>query len=186
MTTPLPILSHPRRAVGAGAPGTGHEISAQQFRDAMSQITTPVSVITTDGPAGRFGMTCSAVCAASDTPPMLIACVHSASAANRVLKVNGRLCVNCLNADQSALSQLFASSRGVPMEDRFCDDGWGALVTGAPCHRHALATLDCEIVDVREAGTHSIFLARVLATGFGNPVDPLVYHRRAYATTRGL
>ncbi|MGE0563196.1 MAG: flavin reductase family protein [Pseudolabrys sp.] len=186
MTTPMPTVSEPRRAAQQNAAGNLAPVTAQQFRDAMSQITTPVSVITTDGAAGRFGMTCSAVCAASDTPPMLIACVYSASAANAVLRANGVLCVNSLNAGQSELSQLFASSRGVPMEERFPIDDWGTLVTGSPCHREALATLDCEIADVREAGTHSIFLAKVLSTGIGEPAGPLVYHRRAYATTRSL
>jgi flavin reductase (NADH)/flavin reductase/chlorophenol-4-monooxygenase component 1 len=161
-------------------------VSAQQFRDAMSQITTPVSIITTDGPAGRSGMTCSAVCAASDTPPMIIACVHGASAANRVFKANGVLCVNSLSAAQSDLSQMFASSRGIPMDERFAHDAWCTLATGSPCHRNALVALDCQVLDIREAGTHSVFFCKVLATGHGEPVEPLVYHRRAYATTRQI
>lgn len=187
MTTALlPTISRRPTVVPAPASNVGCAVTALQFRDAMSQITTPVSIITTDGPAGRSGMTCSAVCAASDTPPMILACVHSASTANQVFKANGVLCVNSLNAAQSHLSQLFASSRGVPMEERFATDDWGTLATGAPYHRNALVAVDCEVLDIREAGTHSVFFAKVLATGFGEPLEPLVYHRRAYATTRTL
>jgi flavin reductase (NADH)/flavin reductase/chlorophenol-4-monooxygenase component 1 len=185
MTASLRTVSAPTVAAGPSSV-EGCAVTARQFRDAMAQITTPVSVITTDGPAGRSGMTCSAVCAASDAPPMIIACVHGASAANRVFRANGVLCVNSLSAAQSELSQLFASSRGVPMDERFLHDDWGTLATGAPCHRGALAALDCEVLDIREAGTHSVFFARVLATGIGQPLEPLVYHRRAYATTRPI
>ena len=171
--------------MAAPAPAGG-SISAQEFREAMSRLTTAVSVITTDGPAGRSGLTCSAVCAASDTPPLLVACVHGASNANKALKENGVLCVNCLGADQSDLSQTFAGARGVPMNERFTGDHWDKLITGAPRHREALVALDCEIVNVIEAGTHSVFLARVLATAHNDPADPLIYHRRSYATTRAL
>jgi flavin reductase (NADH)/flavin reductase/chlorophenol-4-monooxygenase component 1 len=186
MTASLQAMSAPMVAAGTHPTAMGCAVTAQQFRDAMSQITTPVSVITTDGPAGRSGMTCSAVCAASDTPPMIIACVHGASAANRIFKANGVLCVNSLSAAQSDLSQLFASSRGVPMEERFASGDWGTLATGSPCHRNALTALDCEVLDIREAGTHSVFFAKVLATGIVQPLEPLVYHRRAYATTRQI
>ncbi len=44
--------------------------------------------------------------------------------------------------------------------------------------------LDCEVADVRDIGTHSIFIARVLATAESEDGDPLLYQRRAYATTR--
>ncbi|MGE0063756.1 MAG: flavin reductase family protein [Xanthobacteraceae bacterium] len=186
MTASLQAMSAPMMAAGTYPTEMGCAVSAQQFRDAMSQITTPVSIITTDGLAGRSGMTCSAVCAASDTPPMIIACVHGASAANRIFKANGVLCVNSLSAAQSSLSQMFASSRGVPMDERFPAEDWGTLATGSPCHRNALTALDCEVLDIREAGTHSVFFAKVLATGIGQPLEPLVYHRRAYATTRSL
>lgn len=186
MTASLRTVSAPTVTAGTSSAGAGCAVSAQQFRDAMAQIATPVSVITTDGPAGRSGMTCSAVCAASDAPPMIIACVHGTSAANRVFKANGVLCVNSLSAAQSDLSQLFASSRGVPMEERFATEDWGTLATGSPCHRRALVALDCEVLDIREAGTHSVFFARVMATGIGQPLEPLVYHRRAYATTRPI
>lgn len=39
------------------------------FRNAMALLGGAVSVITTDGPAGRFGFTASAVCSVTDSPP---------------------------------------------------------------------------------------------------------------------
>lgn len=42
--------------------------TSSTFRDAMVCLGAAVSVVTTDGPAGRLGMTATAVCSVSDSP----------------------------------------------------------------------------------------------------------------------
>ena len=42
-----------------------------RFLQGMSQLASPVSVVTTDGPGGRAGVTVSAVCSVSADPPSL-------------------------------------------------------------------------------------------------------------------
>ena len=42
------------------------------FRDGMSRIAATVHLITTDGPAGRAGLTATAVTSLSADPPMLL------------------------------------------------------------------------------------------------------------------
>jgi flavin reductase (NADH)/flavin reductase/chlorophenol-4-monooxygenase component 1 len=164
-------------------PGT---VCSTEFRSAMSKFTTAVSVIATDGPAGYAGLTCSAVCAVSDTPATLAVCIHGKSAANSRIKANGVLSVNCLQVDQRELSQAFAGIGKIPMEERFAMTNWGVLVTGAPCCIDALVALDCAITEVHDVGTHSIFIVRVMATAEFNDRNPLIYQQRNYATTRSL
>jgi flavin reductase (NADH)/flavin reductase/chlorophenol-4-monooxygenase component 1 len=164
----------------------GAAVPAAEFRAVLSKLTTAVSVIATDGPAGAAGLTCSAVCAVSDDPAMVLACVHGKSTANAIIKTNGVLCVNCLQSGQRSLSQAFAGIGGIPMPDRFALAQWDVLATGAPYCRDALLALDCEVVDVRDIGTHSIFIAKVIATVEAADGEPLLYQRRAYATTRPL
>ena len=161
-------------------------VSAEQFRGAFAQFATTVSVIATDGSAGRAGVTCSAVCAVSDTPATLLVCVHGKSAANPIIKENGVLSVNCLDAEQRDLSQAFAGMGGLPMAQRFALEHWDVFATGAPYCRNALVALDCNLTEVREVGTHSIFIAKVVATMARPEGTPLIYQRRAYATTRTL
>jgi len=84
------------------------------------------------------------------------------------------------------LSQAFAGIGKIPMVERFAMSDWGVLVTGAPCCRDALVALDCEIADVRDVATHSIFVVRVLATAESENRQPLIYQQRNYATTRSL
>jgi flavin reductase (DIM6/NTAB) family NADH-FMN oxidoreductase RutF len=159
---------------------------ASEFRAALAGLTTAVSIIATNGPAGMAGLTCSAVCGVSDTPATLVACVSRRSAAHDVIKANGVLCINCLPAVRQGLSQLFAGVGQVPMAERFAPDLWAVLATGAPHCKDALVAFDCELMDAREIGTHSVLMARVLATAQSAPAEPLVRHRQQYATTRAL
>jgi flavin reductase (DIM6/NTAB) family NADH-FMN oxidoreductase RutF len=161
-------------------------VPATEFRNALSRLATAVSVVTTDGPAGTAGVTCSAVCALSDDPAMILVCVHGKSATNTAIKSNRNLCVNCLHSRQSDLSQAFAGIGGIPMPERFALSTWDFLVTGAPCCKEALIALDCKVAEVRDVGTHSIFVAKVLATAETSTGEPLLYQRRTYVTTCAL
>jgi chlorophenol-4-monooxygenase component 1 len=162
------------------------ELSTAAFRDTIANVVTSVSIVATDGAHGRAGLTCSAVCTASDSPPILVVCVHRQSAARSAIEGNGVLCVNALRAEHSDLSQMFAGVGAVPMAERFANGKWGVLATGAPVLRDALAALDCRVTAVREAGAHCMFLAEVVAAAHANDADPLIFHRRAYATTRPI
>jgi flavin reductase (DIM6/NTAB) family NADH-FMN oxidoreductase RutF len=160
-------------------------VTSAQFRATLSRMPSAVSIIATRGPAGIGGLTCSAVCAVSDEPPTVLACVHNRSAANAIIRANGVLCVNCLSSEQQELSQAFAGIGRLSIEQRFACAEWGTLVTGAPYCKGSLLALDCEVIDTRDVGTHSIFIGRVVATAEATG-EPLVYQRRAYATTRPL
>jgi len=160
------------------------EVSATEFREALSKAITPVTILATDGPSGRAGVTCSAVCSVCDTPPTVLVCVNRSSFANGVIKANGILTVNWLSADQSELSQLFAGVGALPMPERFAKSQWGTMTSGAPYCKEAMMTLDCRVADAIEVGTHSLIFARVIATTKADERHPLAYYQRAYATTQ--
>ncbi len=161
-------------------------VTAPDFRAAISGLATAVSVVTTDGPAGKAGLTCSAVCSVSDSPPTILACVSRRSAAYATIVANGVFCVNCLPARQRELSQLFAGVGQVPMADRFEPALWSVLCTATPYFKDALSALDCELVEAREVATHGVLIGRVLATAANGDSEPLIHHRQRYATTRVL
>jgi flavin reductase len=181
----MPHVSESNRLSGAANAFAG-SVTASEFRGAFANLATAVSIIATDGPKGIAGLTCSAVSAASDEPPLLVACIHGKSAANAAFRANGVVSVNCLGAGHTELSQAFAGVGRLPVEQRFALAAWDVLVTGAPCFRDALATFDCEIAEVRDIGTHSMFIAKVVATRARDSGEPLVYQRGAYAATRNL
>jgi flavin reductase (DIM6/NTAB) family NADH-FMN oxidoreductase RutF len=161
-------------------------VAALEFKDTLSKALTPVTVVATDGPGGRAGLTCSAVCSVCDEPPTILLCVNRKSYAADIIKKNGVLSVNWLAAGQSHISQTFAGIGSVPMEKRFSDEGWSPIATGAPCRMDAVVSLDCELANSIDVGSHSVIFARVVAKHHSEECAPLVYHQRRYATTRSL
>ena len=157
-----------------------------EFRDAMSRVASSVSIVSTAGPHGVAGFTCSAVCSVTDEPPTIMVCVNRKSAANAIIKANGVLCVSSLGADQVELSQMFAGVGWVPMNERFAGPHWGVLATGAPYCTASRVALDCRVADIREVGTHSVILAEVLSATHTGDGAPLIYHGRNYATLRHM
>lgn len=159
--------------------GAARVVTRQGYREAMSRFGAAVHVVTTAGPAGRYGFTASAVTSVSDDPPTLLVCQNRASEANPAFKANGRLCVNTLAAAQEFLSPVFAGMTDRDMNARFDAAAWDILTTGAPVLQGALVSFDCRIVQVLEVGTHSVLFCEVeaIATGEG---DGLIYAGRRY------
>ncbi|WFL78268.1 flavin reductase family protein [Altererythrobacter arenosus] len=154
-------------------------IGRDEFRAAMARIATAVSVITTDGPEGRHGMTASAVASVSDEPATILACIHRSTLMNSRLKSNGVMCVNVLSDRHDALSRLFANA-GSTLDERFASSAWDMLATGAPVMQDAAIALDCEIVEVAEVATHSVFFGELRALRLAESASPLLYYNRGF------
>ena len=118
-----------------------------RFRDAMASLSAAVNIITTDGPAGRCGITATAVCSVTDTPPTLLVCINRNSAMNPVFQENRRLCVNVLNHEQELMARHFAGMTGVSMEDRFRLEEWQLGALGQPVLRNTLASTEGDRAD---------------------------------------
>lgn len=125
----------------------------------MAMLGSAVTIVTTDGPAGRFGFTASAVCSVTDSPPTLLVCVNRASANHEHFKTNGVLCVNVLTGGHQSTSGAFAN-RQLTMQERFSSVNCQTLVTGSPAIEEALVNLDCRVSKIDEVGTHSIFTVK--------------------------
>ena len=154
-------------------------IEATDFRNAMSLLTTAVNIITTASKAGMHGFTASAVCSVTDTPPTLLVCMNQSSRSHAHFVENKVLAVNVLSTQHEQLSNAFASSK-FSSEERFNLGEWSALETGSPILQDALVSFDCEIQDIQQVGTHSIFMCRVLQVQQSDQEESLVYFNRAY------
>lgn len=155
-----------------------------EFRNAMAQLGSAVSVITTDGPAGKFGFTASAVCSVTDQPPTLLVCMNRNSFANAPFKQNGALCVNVLSGAHQALSGIFANA-SLRSEERFAHDRWQVMASGAPVLSSAVACFDCVIDHCHEVGSHTVFYCQVQAIRISEQPRGLVYFNRRYHTVGG-
>ena len=155
-------------------------VGAAQFTAAMGLAATGVSVVTTDGPAGRFGLTVSAVSSVSAEPPLVLCCINRKSPAMAAVERNGVFAVNLLSAAHRAYAETFS---GRPREGStfdFANHDWRDGELGLPLVTEATAIFECEMHDRLDAGTHRIFIGRVVAAHQG-AADPLVYCNRAFA-----
>ena len=153
-------------------------IEAIDFRNAMSLLTSAVSVVTTIGSTGRYGFTASAVCSVTDSPPTLLVCINIASSSHTHFVENKILTVNVLAAHHQHMSKVFSSK--MSPEERFKYGSWTELETGAPVLKDALVSFDCQIEQIQEVGTHTIFICRIVAIQQGQHDQGLVYFNRTY------
>ena len=166
----------------------GMEHSAEttaNFIAAMGAAATGVSVITTEGLAGRFGLTVSAISSVSAEPPMLLCCVNRKSPAVAAMDQNGRFAVNVLGHNSRDVAEVFAGrpASGKPYD--FERHAWEEGSTGMPVLSDATASFECEIECSQDAGSHRIFIGRVV-NARRNGAEPLVYCNRAFGRVAEL
>jgi flavin reductase (DIM6/NTAB) family NADH-FMN oxidoreductase RutF len=154
----------------------------QRFLNGMSHAACTVNVVTTDGPAGRHGVTVSAMVSVSaDTPqPTLLVCIHHKSAVAGAVLENGAFCVNVLREDQSHISESFAGRTGARGDSKFDCSRWTTQVTGAPRVADALVAFDCRVIASERVGSHFVVFGSVQDIFIAGAGAPLIYANRAY------
>ena len=126
----------------------------QRFLHGMSHAAATVHVVTTDGAAGRHGVTVSAMTSVSaDTShPTLLVCIHERSAVARATLENGVFCVNVLRDDQAHISDSFAGRSSARGSAKFDCASWTSQVTGAPRVIDPLVAFDCRVAASERVG----------------------------------
>lgn len=152
------------------------------FLESMSRVASAVTVVTTDGDAGRFGVTVSSMTSVSaDTSrPSLLVSIHHLSPAGEAIRKNKRFCANVLSGNQSFVSDLFSGRLKHLADDRFSAIGWHSSETGSPVIDGAIASLDCELKTALLWGTHFILIGEVERIELSRQRSPLVYANRGY------
>ncbi len=159
---------------------TKHQIDGAQYRDAMAHFAGHVHVVTTDGPAGRRGVTVIAACSVSDGPPTVLVCLSRDQVDNDLFAENGVFALNTLANRQQPLAEAFSGATGLTQDERFALADWTTGATGAPVLPGAVASFDCRIVESHDVATHRILIGRVEGLSIGEGDTGLLYHNRAY------
>jgi flavin reductase (DIM6/NTAB) family NADH-FMN oxidoreductase RutF len=158
----------------------------QQFLVGMSHAACTVNVVTTDGVAGRHGVTVSAMVSVSaDTPqPTLLVCIHHMSPVAEAVLKNGVFCVNVLRDDQAHISDRFAGRSTVRGAAKFDCATWTTQVTGAPRVIDSLVAFDCRVTASERVGSHFVVFGSVQDIFVAGGGAPLIYANRAYGVPR--
>lgn len=135
-------------------------VARERFIEAMRQVASSVTVVTTDGPAGRYGATVSAFASVSADPPTVLVCLHAESRIARRVTTNGTFCVNVLPETCGALADRFAGRHDGWIEDRFSGVGCHGAAGTAPRIEGATG-FHCVVENAVASGSHLIVIGHV-------------------------
>lgn len=152
----------------------------QDYRDAMAHFAGAVNLVTTDGPAGRRGVTVSAACSVSDNPATVLVCLMKSHPLNALFEENNVFALNTLSYAHRSLAEAFSGKGKLEQDARFALGQWETLSTGSPVLVGALATFDCRLMEARDMSTHRVLFGEVTGLKAASNLAPLIYHNRAY------
>lgn len=172
---------------GAPIPGTIqngslNETSRRVFLDAMRQVATSVTIVPTEGPAGRHGATVSAIASVSADPPTVLVCLRSSSRIGLAVPINRNFTVNVLPEGAHDVARVFAGTLDTTSGDRFDEirlepmPGYAAGIQGA-------SYVACSVIRSIVQHTHTIVVGHVANVATVR-WPPLVYHEAGYGRVR--
>ena len=159
------------------------EIEAATFRQVLGYYPTGVAAITAFAPDGRpVALIVGTFTAVSLDPPLVGFLPDKGSSTWPVIEQAGHFCVNVLASDQGELCRRM-TARGV---DRFEGVEFTVSAHGLPVLAGALASIECRLHSVTDAGDHFFVLGRVLGLEATREADPMLFFRGRYGGFAGL
>ena len=152
-------------------------IDTDTFRHLLGRFASGVAIITTRDGDRDVGMTVSAFCSVSLSPPLVLVCVDHKASMHDLLLRRPKLGISIIASEHEAHSRRFADRND---RQRF---------DGAPFTRgesdvmlldNAAAQLECQIVRDYDGGDHTIFIAEVERGRMGES-QPLLHYSGRYA-----
>ncbi|MBH1987789.1 MAG: flavin reductase family protein [Burkholderiales bacterium] len=145
----------------------------EEYRAALGQFATGVTIVTAQAPDGRlFGLTANSFNSVSLAPPLVLWSLSRQSSSMPGFLASTHYAINVLAADQRLLAERF-SRKGI---DRFEGVAWRAGLTGAPVIDGAVAVFECSHRSQHDEGDHVIFVGEVAHCRRRVGASPLVFH----------
>lgn len=169
-------MSQPETArVKPIAPGAGADAAA--FRDVIRHLASGVTIITSALSGEPVGMTATAVCSVSATPPMLLVSLTTASRTAQGVVESGAFAVHLLPHSGRKYAEQFAS-RSLHFHDvKYSRAGQQNI----PVLTEVLGWFLCQVEHSVPVADHVIFVGRVLQCELKDKSpDPLLYFDRSY------
>lgn len=145
------------------------------FRRTLGMFATGVTVLTTRAADQVHGMTANAFMSVSLSPPLVLISLDRRAKLCAMLHQGTQFGVSVLEAEQSAMSDLFAGrvTGADGTEPRF------AIIHDTPLVEGALAHVVASVVRSYWGGDHSLFLGQVEYARYGEGA-PLLFHGGRY------
>ncbi|GIX14493.1 MAG: flavin oxidoreductase [Paracoccaceae bacterium] len=154
-------------------------VDPDSFRAAMARFPGAVTIVSTAAGGERRGITATAVCSATADPPSLLVCLNRKTGTCAMVHQTGRFNVSLLAGDAQDIALRFAGAGGVTGDAKFELGNWSADSRGLPVLADAVATFSCDVTATTEAGSHSVFIGRIVELSIGD-AEALVYERSRF------
>lgn len=152
---------------------SGTAIDKREFRNALGNFATGVTIVTACGGDGVLaGVTANSFNSVSLDPPMVLWSLDRNSPSLRIMEECSHFCVHILSAEQHELCMTFARSA----EDKFANVEYGRGLGGAPTFDGCLARFECRNIVHHEGGDHVIIVGQVENFAV-NDGEPLIFFR---------
>jgi flavin reductase (DIM6/NTAB) family NADH-FMN oxidoreductase RutF len=156
-------------------------IEQHHFRRVCSKYATGITILTVlDARGAPRGMTVNSFTSVSLSPPLVLVCIDKQTSILGYFDIGTRFGINVLDESQKELSTCFARRGG----DRFEGVAWSPGVTGAPLFPETLATMECAVTHMVEAGDHVVVIGEALHATWRDDGLPLIYFNSSYQALR--
>jgi flavin reductase (DIM6/NTAB) family NADH-FMN oxidoreductase RutF len=161
---------------------TAEPFSQREFRDALGQFATGVTIITARSAEGHaVGTTVSSFNALSLAPSLVLWSLGLKANSLPVFRHSAHYAVHVLSAAQKPLAELFARKGA----DRFSHTTYQDSAHGVPLLDGCAAVFECRNLRQHEEGDHLLFIGQVERCTHHADKAPLLYHS-GHMHTRGL
>ncbi len=155
------------------------------FKRAMSQFASGVTVVTTLYGQTPLGVTASSFTSLSLEPPLVLVSLNKKLFTHKAITESGVFAVNVLSAQQLEIGMRFAGLKP-EITDRFAGLKTQTAVTGCPLLPDSLAWVDCALWATYDGGDHTIFVGEVRDLSVSDLDMPLLYHNRLWRRSESL
>jgi flavin reductase (DIM6/NTAB) family NADH-FMN oxidoreductase RutF len=172
-------LTQPAHGDSAGRP---QGFTTRDFRDALAQFATGVTVICAPGPESRFvGFTANSFNSVSLDPPLVVWSLDRRAVGLEAFENAERYAINVLGSDQVELARRFSR----PHADRFAGVAYRMGKAGVPLIEGCVAWFECRQHARHRTGDHILFIGQV-ETCKRTKGRGLVFHHGRFGTTHPL
>jgi flavin reductase (DIM6/NTAB) family NADH-FMN oxidoreductase RutF len=163
------------------APAEAKRFDRRDYRNALGQFATGVTIITARANDGRgIGLTVNSFTSVSLDPPLVLWCLSRQATDFTHFHAASRFAVNVLSARQHHHSRQFATT----LADKFAGVESEDAPDGSPLLKGATAHFICHVTGRFDGGDHVIIVGEVEEYRW-NGGEPLVFHSgRYHVTTR--
>ena len=163
----------------AASPAPFASPASGDFKDVLAHLASGVAIVACwDGDAPR-GLLVSSIIGLSAEPPRFLFCVRKEAGCHDVFLKRPSLSVALLGAADKDEAVRFGGP--VQAHERFAPERWRLEPQAPPTYRHGLAGAACEIDEIVEAQTHSVFIVTAVRHELASAAPLITWNRRLIA-----